>query len=118
MMIDSHARGPAEVIRNGKNFVTRFALAKQPLRVRTRGADRKQLRGDPNKSGKEQFLAIEFRTEARHGVKQSAREPLARARGVIDVAQKCLVQIVDLTRAIRQPLTRIPAGIKFSGSQN
>ena len=41
MMIDSHARRPAEIIRDGKNFVGRFSLAEQPLRVRTRGTDRK-----------------------------------------------------------------------------
>jgi hypothetical protein len=33
MMIDSHTRRSAEIIRNGKNFVGRFTLAKQPLRV-------------------------------------------------------------------------------------
>src|SRR5437016_8806310 len=33
MMIDSHARRPAEIIRNGKDFVGRSALAEQPLRV-------------------------------------------------------------------------------------
>ena len=100
MMIDSHTRRPAEIIRNGKNFVGWFTLAEQPLRVRTRGADRKQLRGNTDKSGKEQLLAIEFRAEPRHGVKQSARKSLARARGVIDVAQKYFVQIVDIARAI------------------
>jgi hypothetical protein len=41
MMIDSHARRSAEIIRDGKNFVGRFTLAEQPLRVRTRRADRK-----------------------------------------------------------------------------
>ena len=69
MMIDSHTRRPTEIIRNGKNFVRWFTLAEQPLRVRTRGADRKQLRGNTDKSGKEQLLAIEFRAEPRHGVK-------------------------------------------------
>src|SRR5438552_10616044 len=33
MMIDSHARRPAEIIRNGKNFVGWFTAAQQPLRV-------------------------------------------------------------------------------------
>jgi hypothetical protein len=49
MMIDSHARRPAEIIRNGKDFVGRFTLAEQPLRVRARRADRKQLRRDTDK---------------------------------------------------------------------
>ena len=49
MMIDSHLRRTAEIIRDGKNFVRRFALAQQPLRVRTRGADRKQRRRDTDK---------------------------------------------------------------------
>ena len=48
MMIDSHARRSAEIIRNGKDFVGRFTLVEQPLRVRTRRADRKQLRRDPD----------------------------------------------------------------------
>jgi hypothetical protein len=43
MMIDSHARRSAEIIRNGKDFVGRFTLVEQPLRVRTRRADRKQV---------------------------------------------------------------------------
>jgi hypothetical protein len=49
MMIDSHARRPAEIIRNGKDFVSRFTLTDQPLRVRTCRANRKQFRGDPDK---------------------------------------------------------------------
>jgi hypothetical protein len=49
MMIDSHARRPAEIIRNGKDFVGRFTLAEQPLRVGTRRADRKQLRRSTDK---------------------------------------------------------------------
>src|SRR5258705_6791745 len=118
MMIDSHARRTAEIIRNGKDFVGRFTLAEQPLRVRTRRADRKQLRRGTDKPGKEQLLAIEFRAEPCHRVKQSACKSLARARGVIDVAQKYFVQVVDLARAIWQPLARIPTGIKFSRTQN
>ena len=69
MMIDPHSRRAAEIIRDGKNFVSRFTLAEQPLCVRTRRADRKQLRRSPDKSGKEQLLAIEFRAEPSHGVK-------------------------------------------------
>src|SRR4249919_2994726 len=51
-------------------------------------------------------------------MKQSACESLARARGVIDVPQKSFVQVIDLARAVWQPLARIPAGVKFSGTQN
>ena len=85
MMIDSDARRSAEIIRNGKNFVGRFTLVEQPLRVRTRRADRKQLRRGTDESGKEQLFAIEFWTEARHRMKQSAREPFARSCHVVDV---------------------------------
>src|SRR5262249_14140293 len=116
MMIDSHARRPAEIIRNGKNFICRFTLAEQPLRVRARRADRKQLRRDPDKPGKEQLLTIELWTEPRHCVEQSPRQSLDCTRRIIDVTEKRFMQIVDLASAIRQPLARIPAGIKFPGS--
>src|SRR5262249_49867812 len=72
MMVDSHSRRPTEIICNGKNFARRFTLAEQPLRVRTCRTDRKQFRGDTDKSGKEQLLAIELRAEPRHRMKQSA----------------------------------------------
>jgi len=64
MMIDSHSRRAAEIIRNGKNFIGWLPLTEQPLRVRTGRADRKQFRGDSDKSGKKQLLTIEFWTEA------------------------------------------------------
>src|SRR4030095_8119108 len=51
-------------------------------------------------------------------MKQSARESFTRSRCVIDVAAQSLVQIIDLTCAIRQPLARIPAGVKFAGTEN
>src|SRR5882762_4267946 len=91
MLIDSHARRVAEIIRDGKNFVSRFTLVEQPLCIGTCCADRKQLRRDSDKSGKEQLLAIELRPESRHGMKQSACESLARARGVIDVLREYFV---------------------------
>src|SRR5262249_762700 len=96
MMINSHARRPAEIIRNGNNFIGWFTLAEQPLRVRARGTDRKQLCRDAYKPRKKQLLAIELGTEPCHCVKQSARQSLAGARGIIDVTQKYFVQIVDL----------------------
>src|SRR5439155_15035135 len=91
MLIDSHARRVAEIIRDGKNFVSRFTLVEQPLCIGTCCADRKQLRRDSDKSGKKQLLAIELRPESRHGMKQSACESLARARGVIDVLREYFV---------------------------
>jgi hypothetical protein len=39
MMIDSHAGGAAEIIRDRKNFVGRFTLAEQPLRLKACRAD-------------------------------------------------------------------------------
>src|SRR6266540_2482165 len=54
MMIDSHARRPAEIIRNGKDLVGRFTLAEQPLRVRTGRANREQFGGDSDEPRKEQ----------------------------------------------------------------
>src|SRR4029077_12730783 len=89
-----------------------------PLRVRTCRTDRKQLRCDTDKPVKEQLLAIELRAEPRHRMKQSACKSLARARGVINMTTQCVVQIVDLPSARREPLTRVPAGVKFSGSKH
>ena len=61
---------------------------------------------------------IELRAESRHRMKQSPCKPLARARCVINMTTQCIVQIVDLPSARGEPLARIPAGIKFSGSEN
>jgi hypothetical protein len=85
-MIDSHPRRTTEIICDGENFIRRFTLVEQPLGIRAGRADRKQFRGDPDKSGKEQLLPVQFRTKPRHGVKQTARKPLARACGIIDMA--------------------------------
>src|SRR5436190_974060 len=93
MMIDPHPGGSTKIICHGKNFIGWFALAKQPMRVSTCGADRKQFGGDSDESRKEQLFAIEFRSEPRHGVKQSARESLACACRVINMAMQCAVQI-------------------------
>src|SRR6266436_9933411 len=91
MMIDSHPGGAAKIICDGKNFIGWFPLTEQPLRVRTGRANREQFGGDSDESGKEQLLAIELRPESRHGMKQSACESLARARGVIDVLREYFV---------------------------
>ncbi len=40
VIINSHACGAAEIICDRENFISWFALAEQPLRVRTRRADR------------------------------------------------------------------------------
>ena len=66
----------------------------------------------------EQLLTIELRTESRHCVEQSPSQSLACTRRIIDVTEKRFMQIVDLASAIRQPLARIPTGIKFPGIQN
>jgi hypothetical protein len=100
MMIDSHPRGSAEIVCNRDNLIRGFSLAEQPLRIRTRRADSKQFRRDSDKSGKEKLFAVQFRTKPRHGVKQTPRESLASARGVIDMPLLCRVQIVDLARAV------------------
>jgi hypothetical protein len=39
VVVDSHARGAAEIIRDGENFVGWFTLTEEPLRVRTRRAN-------------------------------------------------------------------------------
>src|SRR4051794_3190195 len=118
MMIDSHPGGSAKIICDGENFIGWFSLTKQPLRIRTCGADRKQFGSDSDESRKEQLFAIEFRSEPRHGVKQSARESLAYPCRIINVAMQCAMQIVDLAGAGGEPLTRIPAGVKFSGTEH
>src|SRR5437588_2990694 len=51
-------------------------------------------------------------------MKQTARETFARSRSVIDMTAQCFVQIVDLARAVRHPLARIPTGVKFSGAED
>src|SRR5712675_668733 len=117
MMIDSHPGGAAKIICDGKNFIGWFPLTEQPLRVRTGRANREQFRGDSDESGKEQLFPIEFRAEPRHGMKQTACEAFACARCIINMATQCAVQIVDPPGAGREPLTRVPAGVKFSGSK-
>src|ERR1043166_7902276 len=78
MIIDPRARRAAEIICDGKNFVRRFTLAEQPLRIRTGRADREQLGRNSDKTRQQQLLPIEFRAEPRHGMKQTARQPFAR----------------------------------------
>ena len=101
MMIDSRLRRAAEIICDAENFIRRFPLAKQPLRVRTGRADREQLGGDSHKAREQQLLTVEFRPKPRHGMKQTARESFARARSVIDMPLQCDVQILDLARAVQ-----------------
>src|SRR4029077_18143956 len=45
MMIDSRTRGTTKIICDRKDFVARFTLAKQILRVRTGRTHRKKFRG-------------------------------------------------------------------------
>src|SRR5438046_9146620 len=51
-------------------------------------------------------------------MKQTACEPFARARCIINMTTQCAVQIVDLAGTGGEPLTRVPAGVKFSGSEH
>jgi hypothetical protein len=53
IMIDSHPGGAAKIICDGKNFIGWFPLTEEPLRVRTRCANREQFGGDSDKPGKE-----------------------------------------------------------------
>src|SRR4029077_272357 len=69
MLIDSHSRRATKIICKYQNFIGRFALTEQPLRIRASRADREQFGGDSDKSGKKQLLAIQFRAEPGHGVK-------------------------------------------------
>lgn len=85
MIVDPQPRGSAKIIGQRKDFVARFALAKQPLRVGTSRADGEQLGRDTDKTREQQLFTVEFRPEPRHGVKQPAREPLARRCRVTDM---------------------------------
>ena len=69
------------------------------LRERTGRADGEKFRRDSNEPRKQKLLAIEFRAEARHGVKQSARQFLARPRRVIHMLLQIAMEIVDLAGA-------------------
>ena len=114
---DPNFGGATEIVCDRQNFIRRFAIVDLVLSERAGRADCKQLGCGPDKPGKEQLLPIELRTEARHGMKQPTGESSARPRRVTDVALEIRVEIVDLARAIWQPLTRIPAGVKFPGSE-
>ena len=61
------------------------------LRKRACGADGKKFRRDPHKSRKQKLFAIELRTEARHGMKQTARESPTGARAVVRVRAQITV---------------------------
>src|SRR5437764_7059152 len=51
-------------------------------------------------------------------MKQTASESFARPRRIIDLALQDVVQIIDLPSAVWHPLAGIPAGVKFSGTEN
>src|SRR5438132_2605719 len=51
-------------------------------------------------------------------MKQTSREAFARSRRIIDVAAQPFMQIVNRPCAVRHPLARIPASVKFSRTQN
>src|SRR4029077_8519060 len=81
-------------------------------------ADREQFGGNADKPRQQQLFAVELWTEPRHRVKQSPREFLACSRRVIDMLLQIAVKVVDFSGAGREPLPRIPAGVKFSGGEN
>src|SRR5207237_9290259 len=94
MMVDSHFGGATEITRNRKDFIGRLTGVDLVLCEGTRRANREKFRRDPNETRKQQLLAIEFRTKARHGVKQSARQSPACARGVANVRPQIGVKFV------------------------
>src|SRR5438874_10385422 len=51
-------------------------------------------------------------------MKQAASESFARPRRIIDLALQDFVQIIDLPSAVWHPLAGIPAGVKFSGTED
>src|SRR5436305_15046743 len=51
-------------------------------------------------------------------MKQTASESFARPRRIIDLALQDVVQIIDVPSAVWYPLAGIPAGVKFSGTEN
>jgi len=53
VIVDPHARRAAEIICDRKNFVSRFALAKQPLRIRASRADGEQFSRNSDKTRKQ-----------------------------------------------------------------
>jgi len=68
MVIDPHFRRATEVRRKEKHLVRRLAALDFVLRKRAGRAHRKQLGRDADKTRQQQLLAIELRTETRHGV--------------------------------------------------
>src|SRR5690349_24430382 len=118
MMIDSHLGGATEIIRHGKNLITRFARVDLVLCEGARGADGEKLGGNSNKTGKQQLFAIQLRSEARHSMEQTARQFPTRARGVTNVRSELVVEFLQISGVRRQPLSWVPAGVKFPGSEH
>src|SRR5207244_8702925 len=85
MSVDPQSRGAAKIVRERQDFVARFALAEQPLRIGTGRADGKQLGCDTDKTREQKLLSIQFGTESRHRMKQTPREILAPFASVIGV---------------------------------
>src|SRR5207302_6202087 len=69
VMINSHFGGTTEITRNRKDFIGRLTRVDFVLREGTCRANREKFRGDSDETREQQLLAVEFRTEARHGVK-------------------------------------------------
>src|SRR5690348_7930275 len=99
MMIDSHLRRATEISRDRKSLVRRLALRDLVLGKSASRADRKQLRRDPNETGKQQLFAIEFWTKTRHRVEQTPRQPFARARCITNMGAQIGVQFLEIAGA-------------------
>ena len=69
VIVDPRPGRLAEIIRDRQNFIGRFAVIDFIMRKRTGCADGEKLGGDSDEPRKQKLLAIELRTEARHGVK-------------------------------------------------
>src|ERR1700722_19437639 len=88
------------------------------LRVGTGRTEREQFGRNSNETGKQKLLAIQLRSKSRHRVEKTACQFFAGGSGIIDMLLQIAVQVVYFGRAIRQPLARVPAGVKFSGTEN
>src|ERR1700693_4238953 len=118
VMVDPGLGRIAEIIGDRQHLVDGFAMVHFVLCKRTTGARSEKLGGDAHEAREQQVLTVQFGTETRHRMKQSARQLLACARGVIDVLLQIPMESLDLAGADGRPLTRIPNGEKFSGSKN
>src|SRR6516164_7572367 len=112
-VVDPRLRRIAKVIRGRQNFIGGFAVIDLVLGEGAGRSDCEKLGRNSDKARKQKLLAIEFRAKARHRMKQSARESFARSRGIIHVSSQIAMETVNLAGTGREPLARIPSGVKF-----